>query len=72
MKSTRKVKLILVLSIVLLLLFISISIYTSYIRIKSTVEESIANQSVDAAKSIAASFDVETYKQFLQSPEKNE
>ena len=72
MKSTRKVKLILVLSIVLLLLFISISIYTSYIKIKSTVEESIANQSVEAAKSIAASFDVETYKQFLQKPEKNE
>lgn len=71
MKNSR-IKLILALSIILLLLFISISIYTSYIKIKTTVEESIANQSVEAAKSIAASFDVETYQQFLRNPVKNE
>lgn len=71
MKS-NKIKLILALSIVLLLLFISINIYTSYVKINRTVEESIANQSLEAAKSIAASIDVETYQQFLRNPVKNE
>ncbi|MFJ8236423.1 sensor histidine kinase [Ureibacillus sp. NPDC094379] len=37
-----------------------------------TVQDSIANQSIDSAISIAASMDVETYQKFLSNPEKNE
>ncbi len=70
--KTRKIKLILLLSIILLLLFTSLNIFTSYIKIKTTVEESIANQSLAAAGSIASSIDVEAYKQFLDNPEKND
>ncbi|KMY55877.1 histidine kinase [Bacillus sp. FJAT-27231] len=68
----NKIKLIFVLSIMLLLFFTSLNIYTSYLKIKRTVEESIANQSVEAAKSIASSIDIETYEQFLLNPVKNE
>jgi len=71
MKS-HKVKVIFVLSIVLLLFFSALNVYTSYVRMKNTVEESIANQSLEAAKSIAASIDVKTYQKFLDKPEKNE
>lgn len=67
----RKIQLILLLSIILLVLFTSINIFTSYVKIKKTVEESIANQSLEAAISIASSIDVESYKQFLDNPEKN-
>ncbi|OCA92083.1 GHKL domain-containing protein [Pseudobacillus wudalianchiensis] len=68
----NKIKLIFILSIMLLLFFTSLNMYTSYLKIKRTVEESIANQSVEAAKSIASSIDIETYEQFLLNPVKNE
>jgi two-component system, LytTR family, sensor histidine kinase AgrC len=66
--NRNKLRLILLLSIILLLFFTSINIYTSYSKIQRTVEESIANQNLEAAKSIAASLDVETYKRFLENP----
>ncbi|MBP3952636.1 GHKL domain-containing protein [Bacillus suaedae] len=65
---TRKFKRIFILSIILLLFFITINIYISYSKINRTVEESIANQSLQAAKSIASSMDVEGYKRFLANP----
>ncbi|MET4560043.1 two-component system sensor histidine kinase AgrC [Lysinibacillus parviboronicapiens] len=68
----RKIKLIIVLSLVLLLLFTSLNVFTSYLKLKKTVEESIANQSLEAAISIASSIDIEEYKQFLEDPVKNE
>ncbi|MEK4231193.1 sensor histidine kinase [Solibacillus sp. FSL H8-0538] len=70
--KNRKIKLILVLSTFLLLLFTSLNIFTSYVKMKKTVEESIANQSLDAAISIASSIDIETYQKFLKDPVKNE
>lgn len=71
MKS-HKVKTIFVLSTVLLLFFSALNVYTSYVRMKNTVEESVASQSLEAAKSIASSMDVETYQKFLDNPERNE
>ncbi|QDQ02178.1 GHKL domain-containing protein [Lysinibacillus fusiformis] len=68
----RKIKLIIVLSTVLLLLFTSLNVFTSYVKLKKTVEESIANQSLEAATSIAKSIDIGEYKQFLNDPVKNE
>ena len=70
MKSL-KMKLVLVFSIVLLFFFISISIYTSYKKIEETVEEVIANQTLEAAKTIATSIDLETYERFLDEPKRN-
>lgn len=67
-----KVKLILVFSTMLLLFFISISIYTSYVKLEETVESAIANQTLEAAKSIATSIDLETYERFLQELNRDE
>ncbi len=71
MKKSR-IKLVLILSAALLLFFTSLNIYTSYKKIIGTVEESIANQTLEAAKSIAAEMDIIAYKQFLLSQSKNE
>lgn len=68
--KNRKIKLILILSTILLCLFTSLNIITSYVKIKKTVEESIANQSLEAANSIAASIDTIAYQQFLNNPQK--
>ncbi|GLC87031.1 ATP-binding protein [Lysinibacillus piscis] len=70
--KNRKIRLILLLSILLSVLFTSLNIFTSYVKIKKTVEEAIANQTIEAAKSIADTFDVDTYQRFLQEPERNE
>jgi len=70
--KNSKIKLILVLSTVLLLLFTSLNVFTSYVKMKKTVEESIANQSLAAAESIASAIDKETYQKFLNNPMKNE
>ena len=67
-----KVKLILVISIVLLVFFIGMSIYTSYVKIEETVEGVIANQTLETAKSIATSIDLETYERFLNAPNRDE
>lgn len=64
----RKIKLILVLATVLLSLFTSLNVVTSYVKMKKTVEESIANQSLEAAISIASSIDIKQYEQFLNNP----
>ncbi|MFC4320046.1 sensor histidine kinase [Litchfieldia salsa] len=67
-----KLKLIFVLSILLLLFLTSLNVFTSYIKIEKTVEESIANQSIQSAMSIASSIDTEQYKSFLANPVKSE
>ena len=68
----HKVKIILILSVVLLLFFSVLNVYTSYVRMINTIEESVAKQSLEAAESIASSLDVEIYQKFLDKPEKNE
>lgn len=70
--KNRKIKLILVLSAGLLLFFTSLNVFTSYVKMKQTVEESIANQSLAAAESIASAINKETYQIFLSDPVKNE
>jgi two-component system, LytTR family, sensor histidine kinase AgrC len=71
MKSI-KLKLILALSIFLLVFFASLNVYISYVKIKRTVVESIASQSLEAAKSMAFTIDTKTYEQFLKDPVKND
>ncbi|MER1958857.1 MAG: Spo0B domain-containing protein [Solibacillus sp.] len=67
-----KLKLIIVLSILLVIFFIGISMYTSYTKIEDTVEEAIANQNLEAAKSIAKAIDLETYERFLKERNRDE
>lgn len=70
MKNYR-VKIILVISVCLLVFFTMFSFYMTNENINTTVEESIASQSLESAKRISANFDVDTYKKFLENPEKN-
>ena len=67
-----KIKLILLLSMVLLLLFTSLNVITTYMKMTKTVEESIATQNLEAAISIASDIDIEKYKQFLDNPVEGE
>lgn len=69
--KNKKLKSIFVLSLLLLVIFMMINMFPSYVSIKKTAENSIANQNIEAAKSIAASMDIETYKRFLENPVKN-
>lgn len=71
MKIT-KVKSIIALAIALVIFFTSLNMITSYLNIKKTVEEAVANQMIQPAYAIAGSMDVEEYKQFLANPIKNQ
>ncbi|MEG0260077.1 MAG: GHKL domain-containing protein [Lysinibacillus sp.] len=66
--KNRKIRLILTLATILFLSYTSLNVLTSYVKIKRIVEESIANQSLEAAKSIAEALDAESYQQFLRNP----
>lgn len=70
--KNKKLKSIFVLSLLLLVIFMMVNIYSSYFSIIRSTENSIANQNIEVAKSIAASMDIETYKSFLEKPVKNE
>lgn len=69
--KNHKIKLIIVLSALLLLLFTTLNVFTSYVKMKKTVEEAIANQSLEAAKAIAATIDLEAYEHFLVNEERD-
>ncbi|MFJ7952534.1 sensor histidine kinase [Lysinibacillus sp. NPDC096418] len=64
----RKIRLIILLSTVLMLLFTSLNVIASYVKMTKTVEESIANQTLEAAISISSALDIEKYKKFLNDP----
>lgn len=70
--KNHKIKLILVISATLLIVFNVLSFYVTDQNIETTVEEAIANQTLETAKAISAKFDTATYKRFLSNPEKND
>ncbi|ATP39858.1 histidine kinase [Solibacillus sp. R5-41] len=70
--KNHKIKFILMLSIVLLISFTSLNVFASYVKMKKTVEESIANQSLEAAIAIASTIDIDTYQKFLGTKVKDE
>ncbi|PKG23901.1 GHKL domain-containing protein [Niallia nealsonii] len=67
----KKIRIIIVLSIVMLLFFICLNLIISYMSMKNSVEEAIANQNLKSAKSIAESIDTEKYETFLENPVRN-
>ena len=54
----------------MLLFFIGVNVASSYFTIKRTTENTIVTQYSGIAETIAEDLDKETYKQFLQNPEK--
>ena len=69
--KTKKLKSIIILSVLVMLLFMSLNVYISYIGIKDSAKKTIANQNLEIAETLARSLDVDTYKIFLENPEKN-
>lgn len=63
---SRKLKVIISLSVVVLIILIAINVVASYMSTKKSVELSIATQSIQIAKNAANSLDTETYKRFLK------
>ncbi|MFP7471402.1 GHKL domain-containing protein [Niallia taxi] len=70
--KNKKLKSIFLLSILIVVMFMIVNIFSSYFNIKKTAVNSVVNQNIEAAKSIAASMDTENYKLFLRNPVKNE
>ncbi|MDN4494773.1 GHKL domain-containing protein [Ureibacillus aquaedulcis] len=70
--KNNKIKLILVISAVLLVVFNAFSFFVTDRNIEATVEEAIANQALDTAKEVSARIDIDTYKKFLENREKND
>ena len=70
--KNHKIKLILVISASLLIVFNVLSFYVTDQNIETTVEEAIANQTLETAKAVSAKFDIDTYKRFLSNPVKND
>ena len=56
----------------LLLGFVLLNMFTSYLNIKNTVQRSVANQNLLVAKSVASTLDIEAYKRFLKNPVKSQ
>ncbi len=64
-RKNKKIKGIILLSIFLLLALTTVNIVVSYFSTINAAEVSIANQSIEMAKSIAADLDVAAYQRFL-------
>ena len=69
--KNKKLKSIIVLSVLVMLLFMGLNVYVSYIAIKESAKKAIANQNLEIAETLARSLDVDTYKIFLENPERN-
>ena len=68
--KNRHLRYISFVSITMLLFFIGVNVASSYFTIKRTTEKTIVTQYLGIAETIAEDLDKETYKQFLQRPEK--
>ncbi|MFJ7748266.1 sensor histidine kinase [Peribacillus sp. NPDC097295] len=68
----KKVKIFLLFIFLLLLAFVLLNMFTSYLSIQHSVQRSMANQNVISAKSISNSLDKEAYKHFLKTRVKNQ
>lgn len=69
--KNKKLRAFLYLSILLLIVFILLNMFSTYLSIKNSVQKSVANQNLVAARSIADSMDVEAYQRFLNNQVKS-
>lgn len=70
--KSRRVRLILLCSLIILIVLIAVSIIFTYFSTQRSVQYSIAQQGIKMAESIAASVDRQSYKQFLAYPQYND
>ncbi|MED3984178.1 ATP-binding protein [Peribacillus simplex] len=69
--KNKKLRAFLYLTILLLIVFILLNMFSTYLSIKNSVQKSVANQNLVAARSIADSMDIEAYQRFLNNQVKS-
>ncbi|UZD48529.1 hypothetical protein [Peribacillus frigoritolerans] len=69
--KNKKLRALLYLTILLLIVFILLNMFSTYLSIKNSVQKSVANQNLVAARSIADSMDMEAYQRFLNNQVKS-
>ncbi|CAH0187966.1 sensor histidine kinase [Peribacillus sp. YIM B13472] len=69
--KNKKLRALLYLTILLLIVFILLNMFSTYLSIKNSVQKSVANQNLVAARSIADSMDIEAYQRFLNNQVKS-
>lgn len=69
--KNKKLRAFFYLTILLLIAFILLNMFSTYLSIKNSVQKSVANQNLVAARSIADSMDVEAYERFLDNQVKS-
>ncbi|WP_349730420.1 sensor histidine kinase [Peribacillus frigoritolerans] len=69
--KNKKLRAFLYLTILLLIVFIFLNMFSTYLSIKNSVQKSVANQNLVAARSIADSMDIEAYQRFLNNQVKS-
>ncbi|MGE7185327.1 sensor histidine kinase [Peribacillus sp. NPDC006672] len=65
--KNKKLRAFLYLTILLLIVFILLNMFSTYLSIKNSVQKSVANQNLVTARSIADSMDIEAYQRFLDN-----
>ncbi|MFJ7941734.1 sensor histidine kinase [Peribacillus sp. NPDC096622] len=70
--KNKKLRAFLYLTILLLIVFILLNMFSTYLSIKNSVQKSVANQNLVAARSIADSMDIEAYQRFLNNQVKSQ
>ncbi|SIR49084.1 Sensor_kinase_SpoOB-type, alpha-helical domain [Peribacillus simplex] len=70
--KNKKLRALLYLTILLLIVFILLNMLSTYLSIKNSVQKSVANQNLVAARSIADSMDIEAYQRFLNNQVKSQ
>ncbi|WHY99261.1 sensor histidine kinase [Peribacillus simplex] len=70
--KNKKLRALLYLTILLLIVFILLNMFSTYLSIKNSVQKSVANQNLVAARSIADSMDIEAYQRFLNNQVKSQ
>ncbi|MDF9762284.1 sensor histidine kinase regulating citrate/malate metabolism [Peribacillus simplex] len=65
--KNKKLRAFLYLTILLLIVFILLNMFSTYLSIKNSVQKSVANQNLVTARSIADSMDIEAYQRFLNN-----
>ena len=69
--KNKKVRYISIVFILILLFFVGLNVFTSFLSIKSSTEKTIANHTLEVAEELAAQIDREAYERFLINQEKN-
>ena len=70
MMKSKKLKSIFILFVLVLLIFITVNIWTTFLNVKTISERTIANQTLSVAEGLAEQIDKEAYKRYLETKDR--